>query len=467
MKVYNIDNIRNKIIHGNILEVLRKFPDECIDCIITSPPYWGLRDYGAETKVIWGGDSNCKHEFEIINTKRPNASGGKTDFAKEKFNIKGKENFKEFVSYHNRVTKSSFCKKCGAWYGQLGLEPTLDLYLEYMLAITKELKRVLKKTGVMFWNHGDCYSGGGAMIGLNERFQKEKNNKDSKFIDFNRPKIKDKSILAKCLCLQNYRLVLRMIDEQGWILRNIIIWHKPNHMPSSVKDRFTNAYEPVFFLVKNKKYWSDLDAVRVPLKNPEDMKYRVKLRANKKYNHRSQGSYYYPPADLDKSLKLGKNPGDIWRIPTKPFPEAHFATYPEKLVESMIKFGCPQWVCKKCGKARVRITKIKYIDAGGRKQREKTLTQEAKRGMQNPGPQGMKYGRANACHYTIGWTDCGCNAGWASGVVLDPFMGSGTTGVVAKRLGRDFIGIELNKEYIKMAEKRIKKVVYQPQIIEI
>jgi len=249
--------------------------------------------------------------------------------------------------------------------------------------------------------------------------------------------------------LQNYRLILKMVDEQGWILRNIIVWWKPNHMPSSVKDRFSNSYEPVFMLVKNKKYWFDLDAVRVPHKYPElPTKNKRPFRSGLGREQKERGGQY----------PLGKNPGDLWRIPTHPFPEAHFATFPPKLVEPMIKAGCPQWICKKCGKARVRIVKEPI--------RKKPYTYK-KVGI--PGESNQRGQRNEQCGQyqgvTIGWTNCGCGAGWRSGVVLDPFMGAGTTGVVAKRLGRNYIGIELNREYIKIAEARIKKVVYQPKIL--
>ena len=185
--------------------------------------------------------------------------------------------------------------------GQVGLEPTLSEFLEKMLNITKELKRVLKKTGVMFWNHGDNYSASGkGMNPTNEPTGKQvyvmknidrnckhcgKSFKGNPMQNFcsaqcsgvdNTPRSEKGLIQPKCLCLQNYRLILRMIDEQGWILRNSIIWNKPNHMPSSVKDRFSNSYEPVFMLTKNKKYWFDLDAVRVPHQYPEDVKRRIK-----------------------------------------------------------------------------------------------------------------------------------------------------------------------------------------------
>jgi site-specific DNA-methyltransferase (adenine-specific) len=129
--------------------------------------------------------------------------------------------------------------------GQIGLEPTLEIYLEKLLLVTKELKRVLKKTGIMFWNHGDCYGGSGGSGGdYNEGGLREGQPKVGK---------SGMGVQPKCLALQNFRLVQRMIDEQEWILRNTIIWHKPNHMPSSCHDRFTSSYEPVFMLVKNKK----------------------------------------------------------------------------------------------------------------------------------------------------------------------------------------------------------------------
>ena len=186
-----LEGFKNKIICGDTLTELKKLPNEFVDCIITSPPYWGLRDYGIE--------------------------------------------------------------------GQIGLEPTLEKYLGKLLKITAELKRVLKPSGVMFWNHGDSY--GGSNCGKNDY----RNNKSLQRDIYQKPSTQAK-LSPKCLVLQNYRLVLRMIDEQGWILRNTIIWHKPNHLPESVKDRFTKSYEPVFMLVKNKKYYFNLDAVRKPWK---------------------------------------------------------------------------------------------------------------------------------------------------------------------------------------------------------
>ena len=390
----------DKIIQGDTRTIFNTLPDNSINTIATSPPYWGLRDYGKQTNTVWGGNPDCEHEWDYKEGKK-------------------------------------YCSKCGAWYGQLGLEPTLDLYIEHLLQITAELKRVLKPTGILFWNHGDCYGGSGG------------NNEQTKNASHNIPKTSLRlSGAAKCLRLQNYRLILRMIDEQGWILRNNIIWYKPNHMPSSAKDRFANAYEPVFMLTKNKKYYFDLDAVRVPHTWADKDKRSLLRRVEGKTGKITEGIYATNAVGYHPS---GKNPGDLWTIPTQPFPEAHFATFPEKLVEPMIKAACPQWICKKCGKARMRLTEIKQLESRENK-RNKKPREEMGNAMQEVPEKGWQ-----TEHKTIGWTDCGCNAGWDAGVVLDPFAGSGTTCYVARSLGRHYIGIELNPEYVKMANKRLAK----------
>jgi len=365
-----ISEFLDKIICGDTLEVLKQIPSDSVDCIITSPPYWGLRDYGEATCKVWGGDPDCEHEFELEHIQR---DPSKTGIISEKAKIgQGYRNY-----------KSGFCKKCGAWYGQLGLEPTLDMYTEHLLEITAELKRVLKPTGVMFWNHGDCYGGSGCGKGDYRNNNKRSLSNPNLYCEKPNPQLK---LTQKCMALQNYRLILRMVDEQGWILRNIIIWYKPNHMPESVKDRFTNAYEPVFMLTKKKRYYFDLDAVRIPHKLDFGLPKRATPNRKKWEGMQpiSNHSGYYGPEGELLVNPLGKNPGDMWAIPTQPFPDAHFATFPEKLVEPMIKSTCPQ-----------------------------------------------------------------------GGIVLDPFAGSGTTCLVAKKLGRHYIGIDLNPEYCKMARKRL------------
>jgi len=442
-----------ELYQGNTLELLKELPEESVDCIVTSPPYWGLRDYGEKTNIVWGGEKDCKHEW-IYEFKQHSGRGDCQSLGK----------YSEQLPIPDKLLKSSFCRKCGAWYGQLGLEPTVDLYLEHLLLITKELKRVLKRTGVMFWNHGDNYGGSGGATGKANHPETHPDGTvggrfglDSRSIDVFPKRSVSAKYKSKCMVMQNYRLVFRMIEEQGWILRNIIIWNKPNSMPSSVTDRFSNVYEPVFMLTKNRQYWFDLDAVRIP--------YKASSIERKRYPMTKMGvSKDNPLGRFGKGIKqgnegttveahpLGRNPGDVWTVSTQGLPEAHFATFPERLIEPMIKAGCPQWICKKCGKARERIIEIE----------KKVYAEFNTKGKDayepHDGEQFYYKKRWHPIYKTIGWTDCGCNAGWKAGVVLDPFMGSGTVGYVAERLNRRWIGLELNPEYCEIAKRRIRKI---------
>lgn len=299
----------NKIYEGNCLKILKTFPDKFIDCCMTSPPYWALRDYGVD--------------------------------------------------------------------GQLGLEPTFQEYINNLCNIFDEVKRVLKKEGTCWVNMGDTYSGN------------KEGKTDNKVCDYlkntttNLHKRKG-SIVEKCLCQIPSRFAIEMCNR-GWILRNRIIWHKPNAMPSSVKDRFSVDYEDIFFFVKSKKYWFEQQFE--PYTAPMNRWGGDKLNADgKSMWDDGTGQTTYRDRNM-RPNKKGRNKRSVWSIPTKPFKEVHFATYPEKLIEPMIKAGCPQ-----------------------------------------------------------------------NGIILDPFFGAGTTGVVAIKQDKKYIGIELNPEYIKISEERIKNI---------
>lgn len=410
----------NQIILGDTLEELKKFPDESIDCVVTSPPYWALRDYG--TAKWRGGDKNCDHL--AIATSGPNAQVVRR-------------------TGYDRPYKD-VCGKCGAKRidKQLGLEPTFQEYVTKLCNVFDEVKRVLKNTGTCWVNLGDTYSGGG---NTNDRFQKQGRGKSVGEYKFNR---KLNQIQDKCLCQIPFRFAVEMTNR-GWILRNVIIWWKPNCMPSSIKDRFTVDFEYVFFFVKNKKYWFE--------KQYEPLQESSLLRA--KYNSYSSKTNQgiHGGMNLKNQLKVfekikngelqGRNKRCVWRIPTRPFKGSHFAVFPETLVETPIKSGCPEFVCRKCGKAREKVmeTKRKYENYKHPHGRESRVFSAITK-------------RWRSSYQFTGYTDCGCKAGFESGIVLDPFMGSGTTAVVAKRLGRNYLGIELNPKYIEMAEKRIKAV---------
>ena len=496
------------IVQGHVIPGLKLIPSNFVDCIVTSPPYWGLRDYGEETVTIWDAEEGCEHEWgtlerghhvgQVPQTKNQVASGSEDS--------------------------GTFCQKCGAWRGQLGLEPSLDLYLSHLLQITSELKRVLKPSGVMFWNHGDSYGGSGNASGHTE----ETTNCGKKTSEYGATRGHTVGAYqAKCMCLQNYRLIERMIDEQGWILRNIIPWVKPNHMPSSVKDRFTNGYEPIFMLTKNNKplyywnertglmadnppseriegrdwewrevgsdysecdtkiteneaemfcsprarkhrdrkikkysfwhsldYWFDLDAVREPFTAPLNRwgGNNVKIPENTKWDDaREKERWQMSIRDREsRPNPSGKNPGDVWTIPTQPFPDAHFAVFPEEIPERAIKCSCPKEICTQCGKARVRITdreEIKPRIIGG-----------IESGIRYSSPDnGVETGTrmGDVIHQTIGWTTCSCNAEFRPGIVLDPFLGSGTTMKKARERGMSCIGIDISPKYIEMAKKEV------------
>tara|TARA_Y100000310_G_scaffold326317_1_gene391076 strand:- start:1248 stop:2432 length:1185 start_codon:yes stop_codon:yes gene_type:complete len=374
----------NKIIQGDCLEKLKELPDESVDCVMTSPPYWALRDYGTAT---WeGGKEDCNHQIPKteLDPKYPQGTSHNIRFNREK------------------------CYKCGAKRidQQLGLEPTFQEYINKLCDIFDEVKRVLKKTGTCWVNLGDTYYGNSSYsnegrAGFNQKDGNTKewsrqfgegkclvcgkttekqfcsteclNKKGNDFRSQNR-QLKD-----KCLVQIPQRFSIEMVNR-GWILRNTIIWKKNNCMPCSVKDRFTVDFEYIFFFVKNKKYW--FEQQREPVKESSIERSKHSWDCNRANNrsgvHTEQkGNRFVDPE--------GRNKRAVWTINPKPFSAAHFAVYPEELCETPIKSGCPE-----------------------------------------------------------------------GGVVLDPFFGSGTTGVVAKRLKRNYLGIELNPEYIKIAEMRLK-----------
>ena len=332
-------------------------------------------------------------------------------------------------------------------------------YMCRLLTITAELKRVLKPTGTLWWNHGDSYSTGDV------RGFMEAN--DSKRLYSNvKGRLGGGGITGKpkkSMLLQPYRLGVKMIDEQGWILRNQIIWHKPNCMPSSVKDRFTVDFEPILFFTKSKKYWFEQQFE--PSKDPEaDIKRilhdRQKKGAAKMGNAGAAGTWARrknaTPENWRLNVSQGRSKRTVWKISTKPYPDAHFAVFPPELVEAPIKAGCPLMICRKCVKAREKIfdRELSFHGGSGKTGNVPKGTWHGKE-QQISGAYDIRMGHKIRLTEK-GHTDCGCNAGWKPGIVLDPFAGSGTTLSVAQQLGRRFVGIELNPEYIKLARQRLQ-----------
>lgn len=284
MKPYYTDDSVT-LYHGDALMVARTLADDVVDCIVTSPPYFGLRDYGID--------------------------------------------------------------------GQYGLEASPAEYVETMRALFSELRRVLADDGTLWLNIGDSYAGG-----LHR-------------CDYGLPQ--------KSLMLIPWR-VAQALQDEGWILRNAVVWNKSNAMPEKVYDRLSNKYEPIFMFSKSRSYWFDLDPIRkIPTTSGGKTWEQRKAGGELPVPHGLQGAAARGVGGF-KAHEAGANPGDVWDIPTQSFKAAHFAVFPTQLAQRCIMVGC------------------------------------------KPG-----------------------------GTVLDPFSGSGTTGLAAQRLGRKYIGIDLNVEYLDLS----------------
>jgi len=321
----------NKIYLGHALDVMKTWPDNIVDCLITSPPYWGLRNYGTNP-VVWAGDPDCKHEW-----------GEEIKFGQTSAQTKYQAAEEAFTQ-----VSSKYCMKCAAWLGELGGEPTKQLFVEHLGDIFDEAKRILKPTGVCFININDTYV-----------------NKSLAHVPFH-------------LCME--------LTKRDWYHRNTIIWHKPNALPQSVRDRFTVDFEYVFFFAQQKDYYFKQIIEPFSLSSRPEEIYDGK--ATKDYESaRAQNPSETKRRILERMAERGgRNKRCVWSITTKPFAEAHFAVFPPDLLEPMIKAGCPQ-----------------------------------------------------------------------DGVVFDPFIGSGTVGVVAEKFNRRWLGIDLSDEFFDLAEKRLKK----------
>lgn len=330
----------NKIHCGNTKELIKLLPDNSIDCCVTSPPYFGLRDYGIKE--------------------------------------------------------------------QIGLEESPEEFVSNLVEVFNGVKRVLKPTGTLWLNMGDSYAGSGKGYGDN-RENKKLQGSNSGSIGVVENNYKTFALKSKDLIGIPW-MVAFALRSTGWYLRQDIIWAKPNPMPESVTDRCTKSHEYIFLFSKSRKYYYDAEAIKTEAKQPEDDlrrqeyqtwdnkntpdKLRNGIRPRKSGNiERKDGTARGCP-EVSSSNVCGSVPWEgekankrsVWTINTKPFSEAHFATFPEELPATCIKAGCPE-----------------------------------------------------------------------DGIVFDPFSGAGTTAVVARKLNRNFIGFELNPDYIKISEERLYK----------
>lgn len=435
---------------GDVMEQLGTLGDESVHCVVTSPPYWGLRDYG--TADWQGGDDACDHTVET----RHQAQGATSARAgRSNADAQRNENFRDE------------CGKCGARRvdQQLGLEPTPELYVERMVAVFREVRRVLRADGTLWLNIGDCYTSGGRDWRAPD--SKGGASGDARAMD-TRPET-PAGLKPKDLVGIPWRLAFAL-QADGWYLRADIIWSKPNPMPESVTDRPTKAHEYMFLLTKSARYFYDADAIREASVSPEGSRagYAGYSDRPEAMGREASGNEKAGVVALNSGAR---NKRSVWEIATAPYAEAHFATFPPALVEPCVKAGTSeQGCCPECGAPWERETETTF------RQTQATNNVGDERATGELGDRGQKWrasGNARGINdvRTTGWrptcehkrvgnetsyTPVPC-------VVLDPFMGSGTVALVARRLGRRSIGIELNPEYAELATKRLETWWKRPQ----
>jgi DNA modification methylase len=423
-----------------------------VQTVVTSPPYWGLRDYG--TAEWQGGDSECDHKPKVSKVSLLSSTlVGSTDTQ----------------AHQQEGFKGNTCPKCGATRidNQLGLEKTPEEYIEKMVKVFRECRRVLRDDGTVWLNMGDSYNGsGGAGGDYNKGGLKEG---QPKYGAKNSPILKPKD-----LCGIPWRVALAL-QADGWYLRSDIIWSKPNPMPESVTDRPTKAHEYLFLLTKKPKYYYDADAVREKgCDEPGTHRGGSLVKAARGEKGDPKVSWHNHGGGIESILSTGsRNRRTVWEIPTQPYSEAHFATFPEKLVEPCIMAGTSErGCCPDCGMAWTRVTANKKgFDENGNckgcgEPKSKHVV-SAKSSMVNFGKD-IRTNTAIPCtnSQTLGWKpQCECNKQPVPCIAMDPFMGSGTVAKVALRANRRFVGFELKQEYIDMGYKRIGSLLAQEQLL--
>jgi DNA modification methylase len=408
---------------------------------------------------VWGGEEGCAHAWgeEIVPTEVGLGNWAQGVNGRGEVQPGGVEAKREPI----RATAiRGVCTHCGAWRGTLGLEPTPEAYVAHLVEVFRAVRRVLRDDGTCWVNLGDSYAGSWGNQGRTETRGTQRPINGPTFQPVHDGRYPERAICATPPGLKPKDLigipwrVAFALQADGWYLRSEIIWHKPNPMPESVTDRPTKAHEQVFLLAKSPRYFYDAEAIREP--QSEATIERFANGAAPRWlhgpKHEPDGQPNVRSSGAVGVLASGRQKRSVWTIPSAPFAEAHFATFPAALVEPCVKAGTSErGACPACGAPWRREVAHAYDNPGNR------TTNGPRSLAQRHETAGFPV-RLERRTETLGWAPtCTCAPQPVPCVVLDPFAGAGTVGLVAERLGRDAILIELKPEYAAMAERRIRE----------
>lgn len=422
------------------------------------------RFYGTELNTVWDSSNvDCNHEWETY-TRPSNCwsvPGPGLYVGKQEYN-------KAWV----KPQEQAYCKLCGAWYGQLGLEPTPMLYAKHLTDIFREVRRILKPTGLFFLNIGDTFAGSHSGHG-----QKTPNPKSLQS-NFNGQFASSVMLPPAATCVGSEEwikpkqlllvpfIVAHSLQMDGWYLRRDIIWRKKSCLPSQVKDNFNGIYEHIFMFAKSPKYYFDQSKARMPYAPSTIMRYKYHQSVLGSHESGAKATGPEKAKDTPQTFvdlnPLGGVKGDVWDMNTANFKGKHWATFPYELVENCMLPGCAKEVCVKCGAPK--LENFEFID---RKYEDLTDDEKLKwdkvSKLKNTKEEFKKilHDKILKKKNSLGYLQsCKCkDTSYEKGIVFDPFAGSGTTLIVAKRYGYYYCGVEMNSKYVKITEAQLSSML--------